>query len=124
MGNWSGRTGSVIDAERSSADDLVETLLVQLADELDYWKGKAETLEQTLDETRAEVAQVRRELEKTEAWRKALVGELVELARFQDPRTVSERPPLAAFTFGLALALVLWGLVALIALGGYRLLGS
>jgi hypothetical protein len=124
MGNWSAHTVRLRLAERSSADELIETLVAQLADDVEYWKAQSETLERTLDEKRAEVRRLRRDLEKTEAWRKALAEELVEFTRIEHPVPHVERRALGGLILGLSAAVFLWALLGLLALGGYRLLGS
>jgi hypothetical protein len=95
----------------------VDWLVAQLADEVDFWRNRAEAGEESLAALQGELEGLYREQEIAEAWRIGLVSQFDDLAP-----PAPGLPSLAkGFTAGLVLALVLWGLLAVLAQIGYRI---
>lgn len=103
----------------------LEALLVELVDEVDYWKSTCDALTAEVEALRSEKEQLIAEQRVAESWRLGLAEELADYAR-EDPwlfsvKSTSEdrspsRNPIRGVVLGVPLALLLWGVVILVAL--------
>jgi hypothetical protein len=98
----------------ATAEEESESLVVLLSDEAEYWKARAEALDDVVDKLQAEVDAVHRRAEITEAWRKGLAEELLEGSGFTEAE-----PPFRGAALILLASLVAWGLLGLLAFATY-----
>ena len=108
------RTGLLPDTERAPADFEAESLMALLADEAEYWRARAETLDHMVAELKAEIDSVHRRADITEAWRKGLAEAMLDGTGFTEPG-----PPVRAMALILFVSLALWALLGLLAFGLY-----
>jgi hypothetical protein len=107
-------TGWLQRAGEGTAEEDNESMVALLADEAEYWKERAEALDDIVDELKAEIDAAQRRAEITEAWRKGLAEELLDGTGFTDAE-----PPFRAAALILLASLVLWGLLGLVAFATY-----
>jgi hypothetical protein len=107
-------TGWLREAEEETAEEESESLVALLSDEADYWKARAEALDDVVDELQAEVDAVHRRAEITEAWRKGLAEELLDGTGFTEAEA-----PFRGVALILLASLVVWALLGLLAFAAY-----
>ena len=104
--------------ERTSDLDS-ESLVAFLADEAEYWKARAETLDQVIEELAGELDAVHRRAEITEAWRKGMAEAMLDGTTFSEAE-----PPFRSMAVVLLVSLALWGCLGLLAFAAYSFVAS
>jgi hypothetical protein len=98
-----------------SSTEEVDWLVAQLADEVDFWRSKAEVQGRSPAELKGDLESLHREREVLESWRIGLVSQLDDLS-------IPQRGPRSLATglgVGLLLSLALWALLIALAYAGY-----
>jgi hypothetical protein len=94
-----------------------DSLVAQLADEVDFWRNKAEAQERSLEELKGDLEFLYQEREISEAWRIGLVSQLSDCSIPQrGPRSLA-----TGFGVGLGISLALWTLLIALAYAGFWL---